>query len=190
MAKKSNASSGSKKKTSPKVQVPKEESPSGESPEVKQDLTRGEKLSFIEKIRVLLQEGQEKGYLTYDDIEKQIPEEYLNAETLDNLYSNLLELGIQVQDDAKKVKSEEKEDDLLESSEEMGDLEDLPLSDPVRMYLREIGKISLLTPDQEVELAMRVEAGDPRGEGCPGGGEFAAGGKHCQEIHWPGDALS
>ncbi len=161
MAKKSNVSSGSKKKASPKVQVPKEESPSGESPEIKQDLTRGEKLSFIDKIRVLLQEGQEKGYLTYDDIEKRIPEEYLNAETLDNLYSNLLELGIQVQDDAKKVKSEEKEDDLLESSEEMGDLEDLPLSDPVRMYLREIGKISLLTPDQEVELAMRVEAGDP-----------------------------
>ena len=171
MAKKNSTPSKSKKKTPPKIQMPPEESREeglageeqlAEEPrEVKQEFTREEKLGFIDKIRVLLQEGQEKGYLTYEDIEKQNPEEYLNAETLDNLYSNLLELGIQVQEEVKKAKAEEKEDDLLESTEEMGDLEDLPLSDPVRMYLREIGKISLLTPDQEVQLAMRVEAGDP-----------------------------
>ena len=163
MAKKSSAPSGTKKKTASKEDPSKKKQVQGEEGkrQEKQEFTREEKLSFIDRIRALLQEGQEKGYLTYDDIEKQIPEEYLNAETLDNLYSNLLELGIQVQEEPKKTKSEEKEEDLLESSEELGALEDLPLSDPVRMYLREIGKISLLTPDQEVELAMRVEAGDP-----------------------------
>lgn len=163
MAKKSSAPSGTKKKIASKEEPSKKKQLEGkeEKPQEKQEFTREEKLGFIDRIRALLQEGQEKGYLTYDDIEKQIPEEYLNAETLDNLYSNLLELGIQVQEEPKKTKSEKEEEDLLESSEEMGDLEDLPLSDPVRMYLREIGKISLLTPDQEVELAMRVEAGDP-----------------------------
>ncbi len=118
-------------------------------------------LSYIDKVRGLLQEGQKKGYISYEDIEKYLPAEYLNnPEALDNLHSNLLELGIEVQEDGKKGKLED--DDLIPvAAEDMGALEDLPLSDPVRMYLREIGKVYLLTPEEEVDLAKRVEAGDP-----------------------------
>lgn len=124
--------------------------------------SRDEVMQYIDKMRTLLKEGREKGYVSYEDIEKHLPPEFLSEEILDNLYSNLMELGIEISDDTRRKAATG--DEIIQPvgpSEAVGDLEDLPLSDPVRMYLREIGKISLLTPAQEVELAKRVEAGDP-----------------------------
>ncbi len=131
--------------------------------ETQRQPTREEVLSYIDKIKELLQMGREKGFVTYEEIEKHFPAEFLTEETLDNLYTELAELQIQVVDENRRpaVAGEE----IVQPTgpdEEVGDLEDLPLSDPVRMYLREIGKIDLLTSAQEVSLAKRVEAGDPQ----------------------------
>jgi RNA polymerase primary sigma factor len=116
----------------------------------------------------LIQEGQKRGYITFEEIEKQLPPEFLNnPETLDKLYEEFTLLGIEVQEETKRGKDESVSDEELvppAAGESMGVLEDLPLSDPVRMYLREIGKIPLLTPDEEVTLAKLVEAGEPRGK--------------------------
>ena len=121
--------------------------------------------AYIENVRDLLHEGREKGFVTYSDIEKRMPKDFLATDVLlDNLYMNLMELGVDVVDEPKtKVDPSEGEAVLptAANNEEMGDLEDLPLSDPVRMYLREIGKIPLLTSDEEVKYAKGVEAGDP-----------------------------
>ena len=130
--------------------------------EAKKQPTREEVLSYIDKIKELLQMGREKGFVTYEEIEKHFPAEFLTEETLDNLYSELAELQIQVVDENRRPAASGEE--IVQATgpdDEVGDLEDLPLSDPVRMYLREIGKINLLTSEQEVSLAKRVEEGDP-----------------------------
>jgi len=119
--------------------------------------------AYIDNVRDLLHEGREKGFVTYEDIEKHMPKDFLTADILDSLYMNLMELGVDVVDEPKTKVDPSEGEHLLPTNantEEMGDLEDLPLSDPVRMYLREIGKIPLLTSEDEVELAKGVEAGE------------------------------
>ncbi|HQE49735.1 MAG TPA: RNA polymerase sigma factor RpoD [Fervidobacterium sp.] len=116
---------------------------------------------LIENIRELLQEGRQKGFVTYDDLEKYLPQEALSeAEIMDSVYSNLLELGIDVRDEEKIQELQQEELLPQADSSELTELESVSIADPVRMYLREIGKVSLLTKEEEVELAKRIEAGD------------------------------
>ncbi len=120
-------------------------------------------IGYMDKIRELIHEGREKGFVSQKDIEKFIPIEIWSTEILENVVTNLMELGIRVVEEEKEEEVVSGEASLVETVEdsELGKLDDIPLTDPVRMYLREIGKVPLLSPAQEVELAKRVEAGDP-----------------------------
>lgn len=136
---------------------------SAKSDEVAESEISGDYKVYIDNVRNLFLEGREKGFVTYDDIEKHMPKNLLSPEILDGLYTNLMELGVDVVDEPKTKKEAAAEDEALptaENKEKMGVLEDLPLSDPVRMYLREIGKVPLLTQADEVTLSKGVEAGD------------------------------
>ena len=118
---------------------------------------------YIDNVRSLFLEGRKKGFVTYDDIEKHMPKNLLTPEILDEIYTNLMDLGVDVIDEPRGKNDEAEEEEELPTAvnkEEMGVLEDLPLSDPVRMYLREIGKVPLLTQADEVTLSKGVEAGD------------------------------
>ncbi|KKS16664.1 MAG: RNA polymerase sigma factor [candidate division WWE3 bacterium GW2011_GWC1_41_7] len=111
------------------------------------------------KITKIVSKGKKQGFLTLNEILEIFPEAEENIETLDFLYEKLLEAGVDVFD----VDSE-KEAAKLAEIEEI-DLSKVKMdktvsSDPVRMYLREIGKVDLLTAAEEVTLAKRAEKGD------------------------------
>ena len=112
----------------------------------------------------LLDEGAGRGYVTHDDIERHLPADTWDADTLDRIFTNLQEMGIDVVDKASIGKvpapSDTREEFIPTIDSELAKLDDIPLTDPVRMYLREIGKVSLLTAAEEVELAKKMEAGD------------------------------
>ena len=119
---------------------------------------------YLGKVRSLVHEGQGRGFVTHRDIERHVPVEVWDPDTLDNILSNLQELGIEVVEEEARSKvhaSVGVGEELLPSLDgDFGRLDDIPLTDPVRMYLREIGKVSLLTAEEEVVLAQRMEEGD------------------------------
>src|SRR2546426_7646179 len=108
----------------------------------------------LDEVRDLVSRGKEKGWLTADEIADSLGSLDLSAEQVDNVYALVAEEGIEVVDhepgaDAEDVEDFRRDPDLLKA----------PTNDPVRMYLKEIGKVPLLTAEQEVDLAMRIEAG-------------------------------
>jgi RNA polymerase primary sigma factor len=108
----------------------------------------------VDEVRDLVARGKEKGWLTADEIADALGALDLSAEQVDNVYAVVAEEGIEVVDhepgaDTDDVEDFRRDPELLKA----------PTNDPVRMYLKEIGKVPLLTAEQEVDLAMRIEAG-------------------------------
>ena len=121
--------------------------------------------SFEEREDELIKLGKKQGYITYDDIEKALKDLDVNDEdgsdSLDNLYNRLVENEIKVVTEPikeDKDKKEEKEETVILDDEEI--TKDVNINDPVRMYLKEIGKISLLTAEEELELSARIDQND------------------------------
>ncbi len=116
-------------------------------------------------IKKLIDTGKEKGYLTYDQVNELIPQDVQSPDDLDDLLTTIGTQGIDVLEGPKLPSLDKKFDD-----EEMGEDVELDLTpgamektnDPVRMYLREMGTVPLLTREGEVEIAKRIERGQLR----------------------------
>jgi len=118
----------------------------------------------VEEIKALIALGKKKGYLTYDEIMGHLPEDETSAERFDEIFRALGEMDIEVVDVPDRTKGAEGgEVQGEESSPEMElDLTPAPVGrtdDPVRMYLREMGRTPLLTREGEIRIAKRIEDG-------------------------------
>lgn len=105
----------------------------------------------------LLKDGKKDGKLSYDEIGDAFEKIQIDSNDIDELYKTFEKEGINLVD-KKDLKDDEDEVDI--SKEDLSVPKGVTVDDPVRMYLKEIGKISLLTADEEVEIAKRMEAGD------------------------------
>src|SRR5437773_127251 len=128
----------------------------------------GEHLSIEEKydeVRQLINIGKEKGYLLYDEVNELLPSEITSSDELDDLFNTFGSAGIEVIDsDQKYLRDDVKPIDRTGEGAEELELDLTPgaldkTNDPVRMYLREMGTVPLLTREGEVEIARRIERG-------------------------------
>ena len=110
-------------------------------------------------IKTLLTIGKERGFVTHDELNAALPAEDFTSEQIDDVMSTLSEMGVSVVDNAE---SDENGDEAEEEGRAAGNLSDSDVSgtdDPVRMYLREMGSVELLSREGEIAIAKRIEAG-------------------------------
>jgi RNA polymerase primary sigma factor len=120
-------------------------------------------LPDVEELHKLVTEGQEKGFLTYDEIVGGLEEVDLTKEQVEDFYSYLIDHGVELMEGVEHKTPPHEQPALAEDAKAAAPKLDLtvePSLDSLRLYLREIGKVPLLTADQEVTLAKRIERGD------------------------------
>ena len=138
----------SAKPVTPQIEVPRDN-----SVVVPTDTIRTQSgLDLTEKIKELVRLAQEQGYLTYTDINDALPENVVTAEDLDEIYSKLRNLEVEIVDQAEVDRVERPEPEEEEDKSRLDILDD-----PVRMYLKQMGQVPLLTREQEVEISKRIE---------------------------------
>ncbi len=123
----------------------------------------------LKEVKKLIDLGKEKGYLTYDDVNDMLPAEVVSPDQIDDVMSIFGEMDIEVVDSNQRVTLGAAGEDLVEEEDEEKDIDgevegDVvgKTGDPVRMYLREMGTVSLLSREGEVEIAKKIEDGENR----------------------------
>ncbi len=123
----------------------------------------------MKEVKKLIDLGKEKGYLTYDDVNDMLPAEVVSPDQIDDVMSIFGEMDIEVVDANQRVTLGGAGEELVEEEEEEKEAEDDvdgdvvgKTGDPVRMYLREMGTVSLLSREGEVEIAKKIENGENR----------------------------
>ncbi len=125
----------------------------------------------LNKLKLLIKLGKERGFLTYAEINDHLPEDLVDAEAIDSIITTFGDMGITVyerapdaetlliNDNTPVVSSDEDAEEQAEAALSTVDSEFGRTTDPVRMYMREMGSVELLTREGEIEIAKRIEDG-------------------------------
>ena len=108
-------------------------------------------------VKQLIKKGKERGYVTHDELNEALPQDELSSEQIEDVMSSLSEMGVSVVDAAEELETANEN----ETSKATGNVSDdvSNSDDPVRMYLREMGSVELLSREGEIAIAKRIEAG-------------------------------
>ena len=111
------------------------------------------------KIKALIKKGQSAGFVTHDELNAALPQEELTSEQIEDVMSALSEMGVSVVESAEQEASNSEENETEAATGNVSDNDSAGSDDPVRMYLREMGSVELLSREGEIAIAKRIEAG-------------------------------
>ena len=121
----------------------------------------------MDEVKQLIDLGKEKGFLTYEEVNDLLPPDIVSSDQIDDVMSMFGEHDIEIVDNQNKVSTPEPKPTVVEEPKDEEEEKDEDFdagfaksNDPVRMYLRKMGSVSLLTREGEVEIAKRIEEGE------------------------------
>jgi RNA polymerase primary sigma factor len=141
--------------------------PAGEQkPSAESAITTGQKGNLEKIVKKLIAKGKDRGYITYDELNNALPAEEFSSDQIEDAMTTISDSGVQMVDNADDVgDAEPAEKEAAESEEEYESGGNISADDtgqtddPVRMYLREMGSVELLSREGEIAIAKRIEAG-------------------------------
>ena len=120
------------------------------------DFSKDEEFNLKQKIKELVHLAQNQGHLTISDVNKALPKELVTPEKLDEVFAKLKSLEVEIVEQLDSAPRQKPVESASEAEKSRLDI----LDDPVRMYLKQMGQVPLLTREQEVEISKRIEAAE------------------------------